>query len=230
MIINNIIRRGEGDGIKVSKSSGITIVDNTVSGGGDSESAIYLVGATDAVVQGNLFSDIESIGIVVKGGSSGIGGAGIRFIGAQDVEVVNNTVTDAKKYVTIDAASKFHESWFADDIVFSGNTFEDEDWLINRSEGANIEISDPPIDEIVTIDQTSEITTVVDPIESDGTSNSFEFLSNPNINVTGEMATPDTLSALPPEPLVMRPAELDMETYLFDLVAEIQGSGSWMSD
>ncbi|WP_168193210.1 right-handed parallel beta-helix repeat-containing protein [Rhodophyticola sp. CCM32] len=190
VIANNVIHRGEGDGIKASKSVDITITDNLITGGGNGEAAIDFVGVSGAYIAQNEMRDIPNIALMIKGGSSDIeitgnafsdigknaveiGGysplkfyppdfvesgnayearnvtfsgnmidgadnTAIRVIGAQNVAVLNNSVTNADKVVTIDDSSKFHETWYADDIYFAGNTFEGGDWLLDRSAGADI--------------------------------------------------------------------------------------------
>lgn len=83
-ISNNTIYRGEGDGIKISKSSDILISNNTVIGGGDKESGIDIVGGARIILDGNTLSDLGHIGFMIKGGS-------------RDIAVLNNTITNAGK-------------------------------------------------------------------------------------------------------------------------------------
>jgi Ca2+-binding RTX toxin-like protein len=80
VISNNTIIRGAGDGIKVSKSTDITLLGNSVEGGGSQESGIDLVGVERALIQGNSISEIGHIGVMVKGGSS-------------DIMIVENSIT-----------------------------------------------------------------------------------------------------------------------------------------
>ncbi|MBY6006261.1 right-handed parallel beta-helix repeat-containing protein [Salipiger bermudensis] len=65
----NVIERGAGDGIKLSKVSDIVITDNTLTGGGPTESGIDLVGGERITLSGNTFRAMGHVGISVKGGS-----------------------------------------------------------------------------------------------------------------------------------------------------------------
>ena len=81
MISNNVIVRGEGDGIKVSKSTDVSITNNVIKGGGEKESAIDIVGGARAVIDGNVITDTPKIGIMVKGGS-------------KDIAITNNQISN----------------------------------------------------------------------------------------------------------------------------------------
>ena len=62
-ITGNVITRGEGDGIKLSKVSDIVIDSNTISGGGDRESGIDLVGGERIIITNNTLLDMGYVGI-----------------------------------------------------------------------------------------------------------------------------------------------------------------------
>lgn len=194
----NIIHRGEGDGIKVSKSDHVTIVGNQISGGGPAEAGIDFVGVTHSVIDGNVIKDIGNIGVMLKGGSSdirvtnnvidgaqasgievggysptihyakgfleagnayeirdvvitgneitNIGGTALRFIGAQNVVAQGNELSASGKLVTIDDSSKYHDTWYSQNIRLEGNSVDVEKWLVDRSGGEDPAVSGNFID------------------------------------------------------------------------------------
>lgn len=186
----NVIERGAGDGIKLSKVSDIVIQDNTITGGGPTESGLDLVGGERITIVGNQFVDMGNIGMSLKGGSSDIlianntltniahvgieiGGytnlanyspgfldsgatyeirnvlvqgnlvenaenAAFRVIGGQDVAFVDNVATGGNAVVKLDDSAKYHEPWYTDQIGFSGNVFDTQDWLVDRTDHATV--------------------------------------------------------------------------------------------
>lgn len=196
-ITGNVITRGEGDGIKLSKVSDIVIDGNTITGGGDRESGIDLVGGERIVITNNTLLDMGYVGISLKGGSTDlivqdnvidgaahtgieIGGytnlanyipgflevgntyeisnvlvsgnqvndaknGAYRVIGGQNIAFVNNTATGNGAVVKIDDSALFHDVWYSDNIDFSGNSFEQDDWLKDRSDQATITYDGSPV-------------------------------------------------------------------------------------
>lgn len=186
----NVIERGAGDGIKLSKVSDIVIEDNTITGGGPTESGLDLVGGERVSIVGNRFVDMGNIGMSLKGGSSDIlianntlatiahvgieiGGytnlsnyspgfldsgatyeirnvlvqnnlvenaqnAAFRVIGGQDVTFVDNVATGGNAVVKLDDSAKYHEPWYTDQIGFSGNAFDTQNWLVDRADHATV--------------------------------------------------------------------------------------------
>ncbi|PRY26834.1 hemolysin type calcium-binding protein [Aliiruegeria haliotis] len=65
----NVIERGAGDGLKLSKVADIVVTSNTILGGTGKESGLDMVGGVRVVISGNTFQDIGYVGISLKGGS-----------------------------------------------------------------------------------------------------------------------------------------------------------------
>ncbi|MGJ8624629.1 MAG: right-handed parallel beta-helix repeat-containing protein [Yoonia sp.] len=251
-ISNNVIERGEGDGIKVSKSDGLTIIGNEITGGGDGEAAIDFVGVQGATIANNIISNIPNIGLMIKGGSIGIdifdnqiseigrmaveiGGytperfyrpgfledgntfeaaniafsgnsisevdmTAIRVIGAQDILLENNTVSEVGQAVTVDDSAKFHDAWFSDSLTFIGNDFP-EDWIKDRSEDANIVILTDDANVDVFEDETPDTEAIVESPISEG------VVSKDPVNTVG---TQDDFVFVPPHPIQIVRAETDL--------------------
>lgn len=113
VVANNIINRGEGDGIKASKSVDISIVDNTITGGGLAESAIDFVGVTGGRIEGNDIRDIPGIAVMLKGGTS-------------DVDVFANTILDVGKNA-IEVGGYSPQQFYPPGFLEGGNTYEARD-------------------------------------------------------------------------------------------------------
>lgn len=116
VISDNIITRGEGDGIKGSKASGVTISGNTITGGGDSEAGIDFVGVDHAVIEGNTLSDLPYVGIMLKGGTT-------------DVVVSGNTISGAG-HNSIEVGGYTNTQYYPPGFLEAGNTYEAGNILI----------------------------------------------------------------------------------------------------
>lgn len=108
-IDGNVIHRGAGDGIKGSKASNITITDNTILGGGDSESGIDFVGVTTAIIEGNTLTDLNR-GIMIKGGS-------------KDIAIIDNTITGSEKQA-MEIGGYTDSQYYPPGFLEAGNTYE----------------------------------------------------------------------------------------------------------
>ncbi|MBV7409291.1 right-handed parallel beta-helix repeat-containing protein [Maritimibacter sp. DP1N21-5] len=95
----NLIERGAGDGIKLSKVSGIVVEDNTITGGGSTESALDLVGGERITIAGNRFLDMGNIGISLKGGSKDVVVTGNTLIGVAHVGIEIGGYTNLANYM-----------------------------------------------------------------------------------------------------------------------------------
>ena len=145
IIADNTIYRGAGDGIKGSKSTDLTITNNTIIGGGDKEAGIDLVGVTRATVSDNTLLEMGNIGIMVKGGSS-------------DIAITGNTIDNPDSrameiggYTNLNSYPPgFLESgleYEVNNVLVSGNTITADNSTAMRLIGAqNVEITDNKID------------------------------------------------------------------------------------
>ncbi|MEL6931898.1 MAG: right-handed parallel beta-helix repeat-containing protein [Pseudomonadota bacterium] len=189
-IVNNVIHRGAGDGIKISKSNDILVQNNEIIGGGRKEAGIDIVGGARVVIDSNKIKDINNLGINMKGGSEDIvvinnevsgahiaievGGysflnaypAGflssgkdfevsnvlvqgntiidskswaLRLIGAQSVEIVENDFSDAgDRIIRVDDSAKFHEPWFTEKALISGNKVASDKYIVDASKKSDL--------------------------------------------------------------------------------------------
>ena len=98
-IIGNVINRGEGDGIKLSKVSDILIDGNTITGGGDRESGIDMVGGEQIVITNNTIIDMGYVGISLKGGSTNVVVTGNLIDGVGHVGIEIGGYTNLANYI-----------------------------------------------------------------------------------------------------------------------------------
>jgi len=139
-ISNNTLHRGEGDGIKVSKSTEVLIIDNVIKGGGSSESAIDIVGGVRAVIDGNVIVGSPKIGIMVKGGSQHIAIANnaLADIGGNAIEVGGYSNLAAYPPGFLDAEHSFEAS----NVRVHGNTIADSgSWALRLIGVQGVEVS-----------------------------------------------------------------------------------------
>lgn len=135
--IGVMLKGGSAD-IVVSDNVLVDIGKNALEVGGYTPLKHYPPGFIDA---GNQF---EARNVAVSGNSfDGIANTAIRIIAGQQVEISANIVRDAAKIVTVDDSAKFHDPWFAEDLVFLSNDFGPEGWLIDRSAAADIVVDAP---------------------------------------------------------------------------------------
>ena len=157
-IDGNVIHRGAGDGIKGSKATNITITNNTIMGGGESESGIDFVGVTTAIIKGNTLADLGNRGIMIKGGSSDIAIIGNTITGPANNAMEIGGYTDMRYYPPgfLDAGNTFE----AFNILVSGNVIEDCGNTALRLIGAQqVQISDNKFDgscDLIKIDDSSK--------------------------------------------------------------------------
>ncbi|WP_417273501.1 right-handed parallel beta-helix repeat-containing protein [Celeribacter halophilus] len=120
VISGNVILRGAGDGIKLSKVSDVLIEGNTINGGGTQESGIDLVGGERIVLTGNLLSDMGHIGISLKGGSRDL--------------IVSDNVIDGAAHTGIEIGGYTNLNNYMPGFLDSGEVYEISNVMVSDNE------------------------------------------------------------------------------------------------
>lgn len=128
-----IMVKGGSDDVKITgnlidgvRASGIEV-------GGYSTLTSYW---SDFIAEGNTY---EARNVVVSGNKiTDVEGTALRLIGAQEVTVSGNEIDRSAKIISVDDSAKYHEVWYSQDIRIEGNSFDQANWLVDRSNGEGL--------------------------------------------------------------------------------------------
>ncbi|MEM6566393.1 MAG: right-handed parallel beta-helix repeat-containing protein [Pseudomonadota bacterium] len=158
-IINNVIYRGAGDAIKISKSTDILVQNNEIIGGGRQESHIDIVGGARVVIDSNTLKDINFHGINMKAGS-------------RDIVVTNNDLSGALIGIEVGGYAFLHayppgflssgKAYEVSNVLVQGNRIADsESWSLRLIGAQNVDLIENDFsdarDRIIRIDDSSKM-------------------------------------------------------------------------